>query len=520
MSAGYNWFLIIIAVIISILAIGVALYLLVAFQHPEDKNQAWFPKIVVIFGISLAIWTVLLFPLDVANRKSCPADLSVTACQLAIPAAKLWEACYIMNAIMVFFLIPFTMFYYEADSEMSMSQRWISAGMWEFATAVVIGLILGICYALVGYVEYPIMGMSSGLAPLKAINDTSVPLDRCIVPGVSLTSPVYAGRLCDAINGNVVIENWKQRVTFPVYVIAMSTTAGWTLFMVFAGVGFVALPMDMIRQFLGRPRSTISRSEYIQKAKRLGIRAREIKDLATKLRKEDREMGRGRKWRKNFRMLNSQLAALEEDETALELVFPQGEDPDYMWAVTVILFWLKGLFGCISVVLSLAWLIQTVLYIFVYPPITPFLNDLFTKLDSAFPLFGTVAFAIFCFYLIAVTIKGCMKVGLNLLIFTIHPMKAGATLMSSFLFNVALVLLATTAAIQFCAQAFALYANGSAIGNIFGNQILHLVGIKYLYQLHVFLYAMFSFVGLTIVYLFMRGPDAWKRYKVEDAYAM
>ena len=68
-------------------------------------------------------------------------------------------------------------------------------------------------------------------------------------------------------------------------------------------------------------------------------------------------------------------------------------------------------------------------------------------------------------------IKGATKVGLNLLIFTVHPMKVGATLMSSFLFNVAMVLLATQAAIQFCAQAFELYANNSAIQKIWGGQV-------------------------------------------------
>ena len=43
--------------------------------------------------------------------------------------------------------------------------------------------------------------------------------------------------------------------------------------------------------------------------------------------------------------------------------------------------------------------------------------------------------------------------------------------MNDFLFNVALVLLATNAAIQFCAQALALYANESAIHEIWGNQV-------------------------------------------------
>ena len=52
---------------------------------------------------------------------------------------------------------------------------------------------------------------------------------------------------------------------------------GWLLFMVFAGVGFVSLPMDLIRAFVGRPRSTIPRSEYVTRAMALQARAVTIK---------------------------------------------------------------------------------------------------------------------------------------------------------------------------------------------------------------------------------------------------
>ena len=78
----------------------------------------------------------------------------------------------------------------------------------------------------------------------------------------------------------------------------------------------------------------------------------------------------------------------------------QGEDPDYSWAVTVMTFYLKLLLGLVSVVLSLCWLVQVVLYMFTNPPISPFLNTFFITLDEVFPLFGTVAFTVFCFYLI------------------------------------------------------------------------------------------------------------------------
>ena len=47
--------------------------------------------------------------------------------------------------------------------------------------------------------------------------------------------------------------------------------------MVFAGVGLVALPLDLIRSFLGRPTATIPKSEYIKRARGLGQRAIAIK---------------------------------------------------------------------------------------------------------------------------------------------------------------------------------------------------------------------------------------------------
>ena len=117
MLPGYNWFLIIVAVVVSVLAVGVALYILIAYQHPEDKNQAWLPKGVVILGVSLAIWTVLLFPLDVGNRAACKAGIA-SHCSFAIPTLQLWYACYIGILVMVTIVIPFAIFYYEADSDL------------------------------------------------------------------------------------------------------------------------------------------------------------------------------------------------------------------------------------------------------------------------------------------------------------------------------------------------------------------------------------------------------------------
>jgi hypothetical protein len=78
----------------------------------------------------------------------------------------------------------------------------------------------------------------------------------------------------------------------------------------------------------------------------------------------------------------------------------QGTDPDYMWAVMVMLYWLKLACGVVAGVLSILWLVHVVLYVFLNPPLYGFLNTFFSAMDTVFPLFGTLAFAVFCFYLI------------------------------------------------------------------------------------------------------------------------
>ncbi len=52
---------------------------------------------------------------------------------------------------------------------------------------------------------------------------------------------------------------------------------GWALFLVFAGVGFVALPMDLVREWWGRPRATIARSEYVTRAMGMAKNAQSVK---------------------------------------------------------------------------------------------------------------------------------------------------------------------------------------------------------------------------------------------------
>ena len=65
-------FLIISTIVAFLILFVAAVYLLVYYQHPDDHNEAYFPKLVVIGGIVLAGATCLLLPLDVANNEGFP----------------------------------------------------------------------------------------------------------------------------------------------------------------------------------------------------------------------------------------------------------------------------------------------------------------------------------------------------------------------------------------------------------------------------------------------------------------
>ena len=60
----------VIAIAVTLLILLIAgVYLLINYQHPDDKNDAYLPKAVVVLGFVLSGVTVLMLPLDVANNE-------------------------------------------------------------------------------------------------------------------------------------------------------------------------------------------------------------------------------------------------------------------------------------------------------------------------------------------------------------------------------------------------------------------------------------------------------------------
>ena len=60
-------------------------------------RQAWVPKVVVLLGLTLSQLSVLMLPLDRANRAACDTSIVLNACQLTLPMAQLWHAALVVS---------------------------------------------------------------------------------------------------------------------------------------------------------------------------------------------------------------------------------------------------------------------------------------------------------------------------------------------------------------------------------------------------------------------------------------
>jgi LMBR1 domain-containing protein 1 len=158
-------------------------------------------------------------------------------------------------------------------------------------------------------------------------------------------------------------------------------------------------------------------------------------------------------------------------------------------------------FGIISAIVSLCWILQTLLYTLPNNPVAGFLNNFFEWFDSWFPLFGLLAVAFFTLYLLLCVIKGCFVFGLRFICISFFPMKVGETYMSSFLFNMCLVLLSALPVVNFSVVSFSDYAKHSTIYNIFEVQVDNLSFFGFFFDNDIFIYILLIVALLTGVIL-------------------
>merc|ERR1719217_1827517 len=122
-----------------------------------------------------------------------------------------------MMALWIGVVIPFCLFYYEADSEMSVLGRLASGAQWTVMILIVSALVLGLGYGLAGYVDYPVQPLYSGLDDLSSLTSLQLDPDTGALRKLPGAVPALG---CDALVTPVGEETWTLRPSFLVYVIA------------------------------------------------------------------------------------------------------------------------------------------------------------------------------------------------------------------------------------------------------------------------------------------------------------
>jgi LMBR1 domain-containing protein 1 len=409
-------FMIIVVVVMAVLVLFAVCLLVVVMGHPDDKNTAWFPRIVTIFGLWLAFASILILPYDVANSKSSSGGVSVNI---------LWQVAYITLAVMVGAIIPFAFFFYENDvDENDETEGFFNTqiGMalkYTVITLVIFVVIFIIMYSLANKAYVPVLRMAQsksvifeGTMSVKAHPNLIVECNALLTGQAADTSSI-----CNSSS-----FYWIIPVSLPLYIIAFIAFVGWWFFTMFTGVGFFALPLDLINAWRTRP-TPISTKSYFEQRAALGTRCKQLLELGEGMQSQFDKAGKGviarQRDKQDFRAFEKNYFYLKKDYQVLYVAHKlRGGNP------LVPIFEL--ILGCISIVISACWFIHIAIFILPAKPYYPFLNNFFIALEEgvpSFPLFGVLAFAIFSFYLLWCVVKGNFRLGVRFLFWKIYPME-------------------------------------------------------------------------------------------------
>lgn len=442
----------------------IAVYGMVYFQHPYDINSSIFPKIVVVLGMTITATNVLLLPLDVAQRGSAYGGL---------PMDFFWLAIYVLIAILGVIVLPFSVFFYEAEDPDSKTGKRCGFSILKtlivfliFAALVVVG------YFFIGTAEIPIQVYRAPVIDLRVNPENG--------------SFVCTARLC-GVTPTGYLQNIKLSIF--TFLIAACSAVGWIIFAIFGGIGLIALPLDLINDFRERPRP-ISAEVYTERKIRIGEKAETLIKQGLEVQKKGANRKQKNEWK-------NQAYLLDQAYTYNEIAYKKKGGPTIIYIIKLIL-------GILSLCLSIMWILQIIIWTNLN--YYPLLNYMLMAMDGVWGFFGVLFFGIFSFYLLLCVVKGAFKWGIRVpLLMSLHPIKKNATLLSSLLVNTNLVLAASVAVTHLCADSFSLYSRITAINSIFSICLKYLYGLSYYWM--VMRWVLIGVTGLSIIFFIFHPTD-------------
>lgn len=529
--------LIVVSVIVPLILVFVNLVILAKYLDPSATSGHYLAKLMIVLGLLFAEATVLLLPLDVGNRAG------IVGCGYwnddcgGLDLVIVWQIAYCIIAALVVVIFPFFIFFYENDDEGMEAEeasegscfkklcnfrnckRSCGAAICYTLVTVAISLIaVLVCYFYLAQTYIPYRLTTSDIST-SAWQPVDLPIAASGVTRCSGGTGT-CHLVCGTGTCNFSSARLEMPVTFIIYLAALMSWVGWFIFSVYVGIGFVALPLDMINGFIHRPK-LLGVSEARAQRKALMNRAQELlrvgDGFASGIIDYSDEM-HSKKERRKRKKVDSQemnkfrvlVDALEVDLEQFQLCDPQNYREHYNPFVP----WFKLIIGIIFGIMSILWILQIFLSMLFTPSIHPFLNTYFTWFDGWFPFFGTLSIAVFGLYLLLAAAKGNFKFGTRFFLIKVHPMEPRKTLMNSFVFNVALILLCVLPATQFCSDAFNEYIRLTDADVIFGQQFKYMTFFVYFWRYNVFLFMILGFFFLSVIYFSIFPSDKAHLQKV------
>ena len=156
--------LIILTIVVTIIMIGLNIYLFAMYCHPDDLSSgtAWWSRIIVIIGSAIAWGFILLIPLDVANSRGDGGGMNINLFYIIMFAVYF---------IYLVFVLPMTLFLYESDDEISFVSRVCTAFCYEIvilAVVIVLALIAWGAFKKVDYADIEVQTIA-GLSLSESI---------------------------------------------------------------------------------------------------------------------------------------------------------------------------------------------------------------------------------------------------------------------------------------------------------------------------------------------------------------
>lgn len=312
-----------------------------------------------------------------------------------------WTVIYWLIPAWVFLLIPFSIFFYEADDGMLMAGTSVGAKpnsrikeaiKYELFVIVIFGLIFALTYLF--------------------LNETAIPVREVTAPSFdagpeyTITPNAEGGftssqlalmseedvMLLERNSANPELQTVALTVNPAVFYAGLMAWLGWFLFALFGAIGMAAMPLDLILAFVYRPRH-MDAVEFAEAQMSLRDRVNELVSVGEliKIEREERaqqsaDQGGGWFNKEARKRANEEKKTLLQFKQAVFLLEEDAEDfanctQNYKSYNPLIPFG-SLLLGICAFVISIFWVLHIILYMLPNSPVTPFLNTYFQWFDT------------------------------------------------------------------------------------------------------------------------------------------